>query len=128
MPSRAKDWLGQAHRDLRAAGGALAAETFEWACFIAQQAAQKAVKAMARHRGGEARGHLVCRLIERVVMEEVPAEVSSAARRLDAYYVPTRYPNGWPEGKPGDYYSRQDAEAAIDDARRIVEFCERHMA
>ena len=40
MASRAEDWLGQAERDLRAAEASMQAGLFEWACFIAQQAAE----------------------------------------------------------------------------------------
>jgi len=29
------------------------------------------------------------------------------AQRLDTYYIPTRYPNGFSAGKPADYYSAE---------------------
>ncbi len=127
MASRAEDWLGQAERDLRAAEASMEAGLFEWACFIAQQAAEKAVKAVAQARGGDAMGHAVSRLIAEL-FEQPPPDVVNAARRLDAYYIPTRYPNGWAAGKPGDYYSREDAEAAIADAQGVVGYCQGHLA
>jgi HEPN domain-containing protein len=127
VASRAEDWLGQAERDLRAAQASMEAELFEWACFIAQQAAEKATKAVAQARGGDAMGHAVSRLLL-AVLDQPPDEITEAARRLDKFYIPTRYPNGWAAGKPGDYYSRDDAEAAIADARRVVGYCQGHMA
>nr|MDO8063122.1 HEPN domain-containing protein [Candidatus Freyrarchaeum guaymaensis] len=39
-----------------------------------------------------------------------------AAKTLDKYYVPTRYPNAWVEGAPEDYYTREDAGNAIKHA------------
>jgi len=100
---------------------------FEWACFIAQQAAEKATKAVAQARGGDIMGHAVSRLVAEV-LDEPPDDVVEAARRLDRFYIPTRYPNGWAAGKPGDYYSREDAEGAIADARRVVGYCQGHLA
>jgi len=38
----AKRWLAQARRDLKAAKDSSSAGNFEWACFQAQQAAEKA--------------------------------------------------------------------------------------
>jgi HEPN domain-containing protein len=36
----------------------------------------------------------------------------------------TRYPNGFDEGKPSDYYDRSQAEEAIRDVEDILAFCE----
>jgi HEPN domain-containing protein len=127
MASRAADWMGQAERDLRAAEASMEAGLFEWACFIAQQAAEKAVKAVAQARGGDVMGHAVSRLVAEV-FGQAPDEIAEPARRLDKFYIPTRYPNGWAAGKPGDYYSREDAEAAIADAQRVVGYCQGHLA
>jgi len=43
---------------------------------------------------------------------------------LDKHYIPTRYPNGFDSGAPGDYYTKADAQQAIENAKQIVEFCE----
>jgi hypothetical protein len=48
MPSRYKDWLRQAQRDISHAQNALEDGDYDWACFAAQQAAEKAVKALFR--------------------------------------------------------------------------------
>jgi len=44
--SRAADWLRQALRDLEHAKRSVELGDYEWACFAAQQAAEKAVKAL----------------------------------------------------------------------------------
>ena len=46
MASRASDWWRQAQRDLAHARNALEDRDFEWSCFAAKQAAEKAVKAV----------------------------------------------------------------------------------
>lgn len=52
--NRAPDWLRQAEHDLELAGIAARAGRHEWACFAAQQAAEKAVEALHLHLGQEA--------------------------------------------------------------------------
>lgn len=123
MPDRHADWLRQAGADLRHARNALDDGDHEWACFAAQQAAEKALKALVQSLGGEAWGHSVTvlagELEERL---DLPDGLTDAARRLDKHYIPTRYPNGFDQGAPTDYYTAPEAEAAIDDATMILEF------
>jgi HEPN domain-containing protein len=45
MPRRTKDWLRQAERDLEHSKADLKGRYYEWVCFSAQQAAEKALKA-----------------------------------------------------------------------------------
>lgn len=125
MAERSADWMAQARRDLEAARWQAEGGYFEWACFAAQQAAAKAVKAVYRALGGAAWGHAVGELLvglrERA---EVPEALVSAGRRLDRFYVPARYPNGWSAGSPQDYYGNEDAERAIADSEQVLRFCE----
>ncbi len=50
----AKRWLTQAKRDLKAAKDSARNENYEWACFQAQQAAEKTVKALLYAYGASA--------------------------------------------------------------------------
>lgn len=45
MPERSKDWINQAIRDFEVAKSLKESGSYEWACFAAHQAAEKAVKA-----------------------------------------------------------------------------------
>jgi HEPN domain-containing protein len=127
--NRWRDWLEQGARDLRHAEHALDDEDYEWAAFAAQQAAEKTVKALIMARGGEPWGHLVTGLVEALPDDaKAPAEVIETANRLDKHYIPTRYPNGFAEGYPGQLYTRGEAEGAIADARKIIAFCRRHLS
>ncbi len=75
----------------------------------------------ARH--AEAWGQSVSRLL-RALGEEVPDNLLEGAAYLDQYYIPTRYPNGFDQGAPMEYYTRTQAEQAIVHAQRIIEYCE----
>jgi HEPN domain-containing protein len=129
MASRASDWWRQAQRDLAHARNAMEDSDFEWSCFAAQQAAEKAIKAVFQHLHQEAWGHVVHQLLESLPDElAVTDELVDRGRRLDRHYVPTRYPNGFASGAPGDFYTADDAGRAIEDAEAILEFCAHHLA
>jgi HEPN domain-containing protein len=124
MPDRARDWLRQAERDLGLARAARASGHHEWACFAAQQAAEKAVKGLFQHLHLEAWGHVVHQLLELLPDDgRAPADLVERARRLDRHYIPTRYPNGFDAGAPGDFYTDRDAAEAIDDGEAVLAFC-----
>lgn len=92
---------------------------YEWACFLSQQAAEKAVKALHESEGAEAWGHTVAGLLAE--LPGVTPDVVDAAKALDRHYIPTRYPNTHPQGAPGDLYTRRDAEAALEDAATVID-------
>ena len=129
MPTRAGDWLKQALRDVEQAEDSQKAARHEWSCFAAQQAAEKAVKALHLHLNQEAWGHVVAKLLrelpERV---PVPPDLVEKGRVLDTFYIPPRYPNSHPEGAPFEHYGPLQSSEAIRYAREIIEFVRSHMA
>jgi HEPN domain-containing protein len=127
MVTRARDWFRQAEADLAHARHALRDGHHEWACFAAQQAAEKAAKAAHQALGQEAWGHSVTELLQalRLQVAIIDDQLVDRARSLDKLYVPTRYPNGLPAGAPADYYTRTEGERAIADAEAICECCRR---
>jgi len=101
---RFEDWFRQAVRDLEHAKRSLEFGDYEWACFAAQQAAEKAVKALYQHLGVEAWGRSASRLLNALPEQfRPPPELIDKAKELDKHYIPTRYPNFHPEGAPADY-------------------------
>ena len=99
MPNRARDWLNQAVRDLEQGEDSRRSGRHEWACFAAQQAAEKAVKALHLYLGQEAWGHVVARLLRELpASTEPPETLIEKAQVLDTAYIPSRYPNSHPEG------------------------------
>jgi len=129
MPSRARDWFNQAVRDLEQAQDSQKAGRHEWACFAAQQAAEKAVKALHLHLAQEAWGHVIAKLLQ-----ELPESVQASekliekARVLDNFYIPARYPNSHPQGAPFEHYGSLQSEAALAYAREIIDFARAQMA
>lgn len=117
---RPRDWLRQAELDARAASDASDQGHNEWACFLAQQAAEKAVKAVHESEGTEAWGHSVGALL--AGLDAVPDSVVEAGQALDKHYIPTRYPNSHPHGAPGDLYTRREAERALTDATTVLTY------
>jgi HEPN domain-containing protein len=129
MANRSHDWLRQAERDLEQALDSQNANRSEWACFAAQQAAEKAVKALHIYCGQEAWGHAVAKLLSELPSGlMVPEELVEKARSLDNTYVPARYPNGHPEGAPFEHYGPLQSTQAIDYAREIIGFVNSKMA
>ena len=120
--AEAKRWWQQAENDLEFARMALREEFFHQACFIAQQSAEKAVKAIGYRLGDRTiLGHSVVVLVARYA-EQVPAlaDLNEEAGILDQYYIPTRYPNGLPGGVPFAAFHEPQARAAIEAAARFM--------
>ena len=117
----------QAERDLEQAESSQKEGRHEWACFAAHQGAEKAIKALHLAHGQEAWGHLIGRLLGELPLE-VPAELVDKGKVLDNFYVPTRYPNGHPEGPPFEHYGSIQSDEAIRYAGEILEFVRSHLA
>jgi HEPN domain-containing protein len=128
MANRAADWLKQAERDLEQARASEDGQRFEWSCFAAHQAAEKAVKALHLHFGQEAWGHVIVRLLGELPEVQVPEPLRQKAQVLDNFYIPTRYPSGHAEGAPFEHYGPLQSEEAIRYAGEIIEFVRAHMA
>ena len=129
MPDRSSDWLNQALRDLEQAHDSKAAGRHEWACFAAQQAAEKAVKALHLANGQEAWGHTLAKLLSELPEgAAVPAALIDKGRVLDAFYIPPRYPDSYPEGAPFEHFGSIQSEEAIRYAGEIIAFVREKMA
>ena len=123
---RAQDWLRQAELDLAAARDSQRSGHHEWACFAAQQSAEKAVKALHESVGTEAWGHSVVELLRGI--KDVPEEVLQSGKVLDKHYIPARYPNSHRAGAPGDLYTAPEAQQAISEAERIIAYVRRRLS
>ncbi len=127
--NRWKDWYDQGKRDLERARLDREHRFYEWACFTSQQSAEKAIKGLALNLGLTIWGHSLTEIL-RILSEriEIPEELKDRAKLLDLYYIPPRYPAGFPSGKPADYFTEKQASEAIDAADHIIRFCEGHIA
>lgn len=129
MANRARDWFSQAARDLEQAEDSRRAGRHEWACFASHQAAEKAVKALHLHKGQEARGHVVARLLRELPQDAAaPQDLVEKAKVLDGFYVAARYPNAHPEGAPFEHFGSLQSEMGIRYAGEVIEFARSKMA
>ena len=129
MPERSNDWIRQALRDLESAEAQKRDEFYEWSCFIAQQAAEKAIKAALQKIGVEVWGHSLLEL-GRELKEQIdtPPEFETSAKYLDRFYIRAIYPNGWASGTPADYITLEDSEHAVSHSDKIIQFCKGFLA
>lgn len=125
MPDRSLDWLNQAKRDYEKAKLDFKHAYYEWCSFTAQQSAEKAVKALYYKMNRLVIGHSILRMLEGLKEElDIPEEIIHSARILDRYYTESRYPNGFPEGSPFQFFDEDIAKEALDASRKILRFCE----
>ena len=69
----------------------------------------------------------VAEFIVNTTYDDVPGDVMDSGKALDKHY-PARYPNTHPAGAPGDLYTAAEAERAINDAARVIEYVRRHLS
>lgn len=124
VTNRHADWFRQAEADLRHAQNSLGAGDYEWACFAAHQAAEKALKAVFLKAGMDAWGHTLTALIGNLPENAArPGKVLiEKARMLDKFYIQTRYPYAFDSGAPTDYYIQEEAQDAISYAQSFLKF------
>lgn len=117
--NRHNDWLRQAENDLE--WGALSFEGGFYAqtCFIAQQAAEKALKAYCFSKGFDiVRTHSLFQIV-RGLGEN--GDLERIAKELDLYYVSGRYPDAFPAGAPFELITEGQAARALQGARRLFD-------
>ena len=144
--TEAARWFRQAVSDLNAARWNREGGFHDTACFLTQQAGEKALKSLLYYLGARRAALLTHSLVvmtQELVPPPEPAAGSSEppagttparhprdtsaiaalldeARLLDLHYVPSRYPNGLPGGYPHQFYGPDLSQRAIDAAGRIV--------
>ena len=121
--AEARRWLKQAGEHLSVAQWDRDGKFWAAACFQAQQAAETAVKAVLIREGERSIiTHGVVGLVKRVANYHPDfADLAAHARRLDRYYIPTRYPNGLVDGTAAENFDRRDAEEAIQAVDEIIQ-------
>jgi HEPN domain-containing protein len=116
-------WLEQAQADLKWARHLRVEGAYYLVCFLAQQVAEKALKAFLYAQGEElVVGHSVRQLCQRAAQYEARFQQQlDDWAILDSYYIPTRYPNGLPDDIPARVYNRVTAEGALALAEEVVD-------
>lgn len=124
-------WFTQAKDEFEDAEELRKRGRFYLALFHFQQAAEKALKAYLylRVRSREVfLTHSIGDLARMIIEIDPDFKAIAPAKKLDRYYILTRYPNGLPGEVPSRYFDDPDeAEDAMRLARSAVELVERKM-
>lgn len=118
----AQRWLAQAENDLQFAQLGLGEGFYAQTCFLAQQSAEKGLKALHYSQGARVvLGHSVWQLLQDLLAAYPKlSEFGDLAKELDQYYIPTRYPNGLPDGTPSEVYTQTQADQAVNEVKRLL--------
>ena len=86
------------------------------------------MKALYDYLGGEG-GHIGVKLLKELPREriEVCDELLKKEAYLDKLYIPPRYPKSFVCGSHVDFYTKEEAESAINYARDILSFVKAHI-
>jgi len=119
-----KRWLSQGLQDIDDAKFNLSGKRCNVACFLAQQSAEKVLKAFlisqeADHVWGHSTTEL-CR--DAKSFDQEFDTIEHDAKLLDKYYIPTRYPDALPGAIPSEAYDESDANKAISLAEKLICF------
>jgi len=119
----ARRWLAQGREDLEAAREVMGHKRYYLACFLAQQVAEKALKAYLYGRGEDlVFGHSVGELCDWAARYDAGFKaLKQKIAMLDRYYVAARYPNGVAPGAvPAEVFNQEDATQAVGFAELAV--------
>ncbi|MBI5286735.1 MAG: HEPN domain-containing protein [Deltaproteobacteria bacterium] len=124
-------WLAQAKDEFGDADELRKRGRFYLALFHFQQAAEKALKAFLYLKAKSIEvfyTHSIDDLLEMAMEIDPDFKGVVQAKKLDKYYIPTRYPNGLPGGVPSRYFDDpKEAEEAMHLAKGAIELVERKM-
>jgi len=124
MNERTTNWLEEANWDLENARILFENDRFNTVVFHCQQAAEKAVKALLYHNKISGWGHSIHSLLEKYkdLKNANFEDIERIALSLDKHYITTRHPDALPNIAPQKAYNRQEAELAINQAKKIINF------
>lgn len=115
-----KNWIQKAEDDIKWTESNIRGEIFYGACFTAQQAVEKILKAyLLKHENRTPRIHNLRALLKRCeLINSAFSKLNEEISPLDAYYIQTRYPDF------SDYvgYTEEKAIDALERAKFIVNF------
>ena len=125
VSDEAANWLHEAKADLKHARDSIGLLSYNWACFAAHQAAEKALRAVLLHLGGaRIRGHDLVKLYRAIPKEHrFPVDLSRLAR-LSSYFVSALQPSEGLE-RPSEEFSEELAREAVELAELIVREAEK---
>ena len=122
MSGRSQAWIRQAHSDLEAARCTAKQGFHAQACYLAGQAAEKALKALLVAAGvTPPYSHSLERLVELLQQEgfNLATLRELHLKPLTRMNSETRYPQG--DEAPADLYDQRDSDLALTTAQAVVQ-------
>ena len=116
-------WMNEAKNTLRSAIIDKDNKYYNWCCFKCQQAAEFAMKSYLYGIGSTPFGHSLTRLsytLKNLNIDISP--ISTLCKKLDLFYIPSRYPNSHPTGSPFEYYDENIANEALENTKKVLDF------
>jgi HEPN domain-containing protein len=115
-------WLTQAEEEFKDASTLAKAGRYYLSLYLCQQSAEKALKAFIYlHEEEQLLTHSVASLLKIASELDRDFKFLDKAKRLDDYYIPTRYPNGLPGEIPARYYDDpKEANRALTLSEGII--------
>ncbi len=126
----ARRWLRQAQEDCAVAAELVKEKRYNVACFLAQQSAEKAIKALLFWlKGDHPRLHAIGTLLEELatVNPELAQRLHEASA-LDAYYLSTRYPDALDGALPATSFFEKEARLALERTRDVLDVAEEELS
>ena len=122
-------WLTQAQDEFQDADDLRKRGRFYLALFHFQQAAEKVLKAYLYLKVKSVEvfyTHSIDDLLGMTVEVDPDFKTALKAKKLDQYYIPTRYPSGLPGGVPSRYFDDpKEAEEAMELAKSLIGLVEK---
>jgi len=119
MREETSNWMKQAEMDLETAKGTIGIEKYYATAFFSQQAAEKALKAMALKKLRQPmKTHNLLELAKKV---KVPHEIMRCLIELTPDFVITRYPDA-ANGLPYELYDLKKAKQRVVYAEKVLKW------
>ncbi|MDY6864472.1 MAG: HEPN domain-containing protein [Halobacteriota archaeon] len=105
----AERWIKQAEVDFASLSQLFKVKIYHLVCFMAQQAAEKALKAHIYAQGEELiLTHSVAKLCNAASEYDASFEgLGKSVKNLDSFYIQARYPNGMIDGIFAEFFEKE---------------------
>jgi HEPN domain-containing protein len=125
--AEADRWLAQAEEEYMDAELLMRARRYYLSLYLCQQSAEKALKAFIYFKEQEpVFSHSISVLVNVAAALDPDFESLASAKRLDDYYIPTRYPNGLPGDIPSRYFNdEEEVKRALTLSGKVLELAKR---
>src|SRR3989338_10074087 len=119
MTTDSEKWLEKARGDLKASKDSLNSKNYEWACFQAQQASEKALKSLYIKKYKKLlKIHDLVLLARKI---NAPKEIIVLCSKINPAYTDARYPDLSRD------YSEKDAQEIINFAEEVLKWTKKSL-